>query len=252
MADEIDEGSEENKGGEEGGKGGKTIPMTQFLAALNNANKKYDNLEAKFNELAAAKEKPAPVDTEKRFTRAELKAAVAAGQVTEEQSDALWEKQVAEDVTARVTKEVLQTVGATSRQERITNDLAEYKRLAPEILETDSEKRKEVAAEFAELVSLGQPKTLETELLALRAVYGPLDKLRVAKSGRRETEFHEETGGGEGRNRAPKALKDTLTERERDYYDGKIKSGMYKDWKEVEAELAYARPDVRRKAGARV
>lgn len=228
------------------------VPKTQFLAALHNANQKYDALARQFEELKAQGSKPA--ESAKRYTIAELNAAVRAEQITQGQADELYAKQTREDLKDEVTREVLSTVNSEARQERVGVDLSEYKRLAPEIMDEGSEVRAKVAEEFQYLVGIGQPRTLQTELAAIRAVLGPLEKLRVARSARREEESHEETGGGgESRNsRKAKSLVDTLTAREKDYYDGMIKKGQYKDWKAVEAELQFARPETRRKAGARV
>lgn len=254
MADEIVKTPEELAAEEAAaGKVEKTISESQLKAILRSSNEKYERVASELAELKAAKAAPAQLEPEKRFTKVELKAAVTAGQVTEEQADALWEKQLRQDVAADVRREVLQAVGANTRQERVTKDLAEYKRLAPEILDESSDKRRAIAEEFQYLTGIGQAKSLETELAAIRAVLGPIDKLTVARSARRESEQDEQTGGGESRQRgAAKTQVETLTAREKDYYDTQIKKGVYKDWKQVESELAYARPEVRRKAGARV
>ncbi len=214
-----------------------TVPMTQFLAALNSANKKYDALAAKFDAL----QQPVVQQEAKRFTRAELKAAVTAGQVTDDQAEELWIKQVQEDVTANVTRTVLETVGSGTKQERVSTDLSEYKRLAPEILDESSEKRAAIATEYQYLLSIGHKQSLETELVACRSVLGPLEKLKVARSARRDAETHEETGGG-GESRQRSSAKtgwDSLTARQKDYYEGQIKNGQYKDKKAVETELDF-------------
>jgi hypothetical protein len=227
-----------------------SVPLSQFLAAIESANQKNARLEAQIEELKKEK----PIETTKRYTRTDLNAAVAAGQITEVQADELYANQVREDTKKEVTQEVLSVVQAQATQERIVTDLAEYKRLAPEILDDSSDVRKKIVEEFNDLVLAGLPKNLATERAAIRAVLGPLEKLKVARSARRDDESYEETGsgGGGGGNRTPKSLKDTLTPREKDYYEGMIKKGMYPDWKAVESELSFARPEVRRKAGARV
>lgn len=229
------------------------VPKKQFLAALASANTKYDVLLGKFEQLQAQKP-PKGDDEPKVYTRAELSAAVEAKQITVEQSDEIWATQIERRVTAKVTRDVLGSVDSDARQGRVAADLFTYKELAPEILEADSEVRQKIATEYRYLTGTGLPANTTTELAAVRAVLGPIEKLKVARSARDTREFHEESGGGgEGRNRgAPKTLVETLTAREKDYYDGMIKKGMYKDWKAVEAELAFSRPEIRRKAGARV
>jgi hypothetical protein len=123
-------------------------------------------------------------------------------------------------------------------------------------LDKASETFAKVREEFQDLVRNGSPNSLATERVAIRAVLGPLDKLQAAKSASRAAEHHEESGaGGEGaqRKRGTGKLVDTLSEREKSYYARLIEKGHHKDWKEVEDLLKlHAKPDVRRKAGARV
>lgn len=230
------------------------VPINQFKAALKNVNDKNLQLQRELDELRE-KTKPTQVIETKQYTRAELKAAVAAGQITEEQSDEVWSAQIAERVKNEVTKQVLDNVNSGTQKNRVISDLSEYKKLAPEILEDGNEIRMKISGEFNSLIEDGHPNSLETERLAIRMVLGPIEKLRIAKSARLDNEnFDHSTGNGaENRNSGKnKTLVDSLTTREKEYYDGMIKKGQYKDWKEVEAELAFASPEVRRKSGARV
>lgn len=244
--------------GESGEPGSKTlppkdekdyVPKAQFLAALKSATDKYHALEVKLAELqgkAAASEKQA--DTPKRYTKAELNAAVQAGQITADVADEVWAKQIREDAKAEATRDVLGTVRAERRQERINSDLAEYKRLDPSVMEEGSETRQKIRESFEYLTgTLGYPATLETELAAIREVLGPLERLKTARSARRETEAHEETGGaGEGQQRkSAKTGWDALDARQKAHYDKLIGQGVYKDRKAVEEELKFARTRAR-------
>jgi hypothetical protein len=248
-------------GGDQGKPGSKStpsgddkefVPKSQFLAALRSANEKNQALEVQIAEMRGRQSAGVvQVDEPKRYTKAELNAAVEAKQITSEQSDEIWAKQIREDAKREAREEILSVTKAERQQERVETDLNEYKQLAPEIMEEGSEVRKRVQDEFNYLVSLGNPgaandrRTLQTQLLAIRAALGPLDKLRTAKSARRETETHEETGGGgsgSGQRRgAPKTAWDQLDKRQRDYYDGQISKGMYADRAAVEAELKFSR-----------
>ena len=233
---DIDNNAEDGSG--DSGKEKKDfVPKDQFLAAIASANRKNDALAAELAELKKVK----TVEPPKRYTRADLNAAVTAGQRTDAQADELLAKQIKEDTKNEVTQEVLSTVKAEAAQQKVVSDLAEYKRLAPEILDEDSDTRKKIGEEYRDLVDAGMPNNLATERAAIRAVLGPLEKLKVAKSARRDDEHHEETGGRSSGNRTPKNKVEGLSARQKEFYDSKIKLGVYKDWKEVEAELAYSR-----------
>jgi hypothetical protein len=234
------------------------VPKSQFLAALKSANEKNHALEVQIAELRGKQSTAAhKVDDEpKRYSRAELSTAVEAKTITADQAEEIWAKQIREDVKREVKAEVLGVAEANRKLERVETDLNEYKRLAPEIMEEGSETRQKVREEFEYLVGLGNPgaaddpKTLQTQLLAIRNALGPLDKLRTAKSARRETEAHEETGGSSGsgsrRRSEPKTAWEALDKRQKEYYEGAISKGLYKDKAAVEAELKFSR-----KAGAR-
>ena len=88
---------------------------------------------------------------------------------------------------------------------------------------------------------------LATELAAIREVLGPIERLKTARSARRETESHEETGGGGGGGEGRKAKTgwDALDSRQKAHYERMIAQGMYKDKKAVEEELKFARPRAR-------
>lgn len=244
---------------------GSWIPKVRHDEAVNAERGRVSRLEAEIAALRLAQQKQPVHDEEpaKRYTRAELDAAVTAQTITAEQREEVWAKQIREDAKREAKAEVLGTVRAERQQERVETDLNEYKALAPEIMEEGSETRQRIHEEFQYLIGLGDPggqndpRTLQTQLKAIRAVLGPVDKLRTAKSARRETEAHEETGGSSGgasgRTRsAPKTGWDSLDKRQKDYYDAKISAGLYKDRAAVEAELKFSRTaNSPRKAGAR-
>lgn len=245
------EGGQDNQPGD-----GETVSKKQFLAALKSAEEKRERetsaLKAQLDEvLAQVKAKPA--ETPKRFTRAELKAAVEAGQISQEQADAQIEAQFQQDAETRAHRVALDTISAVDRKRLVDSEIARYKTAAPEILDDDHDTRKSIKQQFTGLVELGDdPKDVATQLKAIRAVLGPIERLERSRGGRNEHETHRETGGagsGGGRQTTGKKLADQLSAATRQDYQRKIDSGVYKDWDEVEGELKYAKPSVRQRLG---
>lgn len=239
---------------------GEFVPVGRLKAALSAQERKHesamDAMRAEFEAFKAGAQSGSPQQGQpKRYTRAELKAAVSAEQITQDQADDIWVKQAKEETRDEVLAAVRDDASRRTQQEQIDNDLTEYKRLAPEIKDKTSDKFEQISAEFQYLCKRGSPNNLATELAAIRAVLGPLDKLKTAKAERR-AENHEEQSGGEGKGdkqqKAGKKLVDTLSPREKKHYEGMIDKGHYKDWADVEKELGFARPEVRRRQGARV
>lgn len=251
MADETLEGGSGDPAGAspEGEQGkppgnGEWIPKARFDEAIG-------ALKDEIRELKSTKQPAQNQEPPKRYTRAQLREAVTAGQITQDQADDIWDNQLLEQAA---------TVGRDSatqaeRERRIDGDIAQYKRLKPEVMQDGHADRLRVRDEFNYLVSLGHPKTKETELAAMRAAFGPLDRLQAAKQGRPGAEYHQEAGGGGGgrpQNRDTGKLVDTQSDREKKYYQSLIDKGIYKDWNEVEAILQHAKPHIRRKHGASV
>lgn len=247
-------------GSPEGGSENDDKPITarQLKAALASQRVSFEEkLSAKDRELQAFKEGVGTRekrDEPKAYTKAQLKAAVDAGQITQEQADETWDAQRETQIRESARTEALNAVNEHATKERIDADLKSYKRLKPEILDTTSEERQEIEAEFKALRDRGMPNDLRTEFAAIRAVLGPLAKLEKAASASRSQESHEETGGGgEGKQKggggSGKKLHEHLTGENKAFYERGIKQGRYKDWDAVEAELKYARPSVRQRLG---
>ena len=228
--------------GEEGkAPGGDYVKRSQFVAALNDVSRKADAAIAEANELrrqlAAASAKPEV----KPATRGELNQMVAAGTLTQEQADKIFEDQIVDRVTRAAQATASTTVSATERNRTLAAEVKEYETLVPEAWEAGSPERAKAEKEFNRLVARGMPSDGLTELVALQTAFGPLEVLRAAasaKGGSEET--HAETGGyrpGKGsgtEDGAPKGL----TPQQHKHYSRLIDQGTYKDWKEVKAELA--------------
>lgn len=253
-------GSKDLENGKKAEDGDELVPASRLKAALENQARTHEsqlgNLRAEFEAFKAGVSKvpEKQVEAPKRFTRAELSAAVKAEQITQEQADDIFAKQVTEDAKDGAVRAALEAVSGRTQQKEIDGDLAQYKRLEPGLRDRSSELFEKVRGEFQYLRERGSPDNLATELAAIRAVLGPVDKLEKAKSAARAAEHHEESGGGgEGSGKGPKKVLDTLSAREKSHYQKLIDNGHHKDWAEVETLLKnHARPEVRRRAGAKV
>lgn len=235
--------------------GDEVVPKRQLIAAVNSAERKTeaekaraDALQAQLNEMLAGKKGDQP----KQYTRGELNAAVQSGQITQEAADQVWEDQIVARAEARATQVSLENVVRAQRKERVDSDISRYTALEPDILVEGSEIRNKVAKEFKFFIDLGDPRTPDTELKAIRAALGPIDQLELAKSGTSHYDTHRETGDSGGSGRKAKKFEDMLSPRERAYYQKGIDSKRYKDWDEVKKEVSFANPNTRRKHGVAV
>lgn len=246
-------------GSPEGGSENDDKPITakQLKAALASQARQYEErLSGQAREFEAFKAggggRKEQAEPPKRYTRAELRAAVEANQITAEQSDDIWAKQVREESREDAIAAATDVVTSKATKERIDADLTKYKRLKPEIMQAGSETRDKIVEEFNYLKSIGDPGTIETELKAIRAVLGPLDKLEKAAGARRSEESEEQGGsdsGGGQRKNTSKKLVDHLNADAKAKYQERINKGLYKDWDAVEKELAYASRNVRQRLG---
>lgn len=197
-------------------------------------------------------EKAKPI--EPSYTRADLDAAVRNGKITEFQANELWDNQQRKQTAELIATTVDSKIVDISRNQAVLNGISEYTALIPDVLVEGTADRKKVADEFNYLVSIGQPKTKATELVALKTIYGPIETLKAARSRARNEETHEESGsgghgGGHDGSSAPTKL--NLTADEKRHYQYCIDRGLYPDWKAVEAELKFANKRVRTRNGAR-
>lgn len=249
-------------GSPEGGSENDDKPITakQLKAALASQKSHYErelaNRDSQFDafKAGAGRKQEAPAERPKVYTKAELKAGVDGGQITQEQADDIWDTQREAQITARAETVALETVTRQATKERIDADLKAYKRLKPDIMDKGSETREKIREEYQYLAGIGKPQDEATELAAIRAVLGPLAKLEKAASASRSQESHEETGGGGGGERpkggSSKKLVDHLKGDAKEWFERGIKQGRYpKGWDDVEAELKFASPKTRQRLG---
>lgn len=172
-----------------------------------------------------------PEKKEDSYSRAELLQMVENEQMTQLQADKLWQEQI----EANVTGKILNAVNSRDNKKTVSQALNEYKTVKPELVRQGTEDREKVSEEYKYLIGIGLPDGIETELAAVRNVFGPVDKLKK----KLDLETHPETGGGAPPNENKVA--DKLNARQRDYYQKRIDMGIYKDWDDVKEELKYSR-----------
>jgi hypothetical protein len=214
-----------------------TVSLKQFKAAIASATKTAKEqsdaqLAALRGEIETLKARPtvaAPVQEEpKVYTRAQLKAFVTAGQLTEDQAETYWETQLRSQITKEVRESVAGAVTGTTRAGLVQQEVNGYKEVAPDVWNAGSPGHQKVRAEYDFLVSLGHPAAVETEVAALRAALGPLSALRASKNAKPgPADAHVETGGsnpaGSGKGSDDPLKK--LSGREKTYWDRMIASG---------------------------
>lgn len=239
----------------QGGDAGGSSPQKEtagLRAALQAERGKRQTLEREMGELKGTVNTLKQTQQQpKEHTRAELQAAVDAGQISQEGADRQWEQQRDRRLKEETKKEVSDERKQDDLAKTITTEIDLYREFEPNIEVEGSEARTLVAAEYNRQVNkLGKPANMQTELDALAATFGPASKLQ--KGRRPDPETHQDVGsdgGGEGaRDEAgnpPKGLSRDMKE----YYGKKIDQGFYKDWSEVEKELEYASPKVKARQG---
>lgn len=187
-----------------------------------------------------------PATAPERYTRGQLREQVAMGNMTQEQADDAWDAQQEQVVTEKVMATVTTGMTQAEKARTVSQGIAQYKTLVPELMTAGSESRQRVVDEFNYLVGIGAPDSKETELAALRAAFGPAEKLekRAVRSGH---EPDQEVGGG---SKPPgggkKTAFDQLPERNRLHYESLISKGMYtgKDDPKLLKEIGRIAPGV--------
>lgn len=213
-----------------------TAPLAQALAA------------AAARPAPAAEAPPAPPAPV--YTRTQLDQAVSENKITAAEANALWDRQQQEQTAKLVKDTVREAVTDVGRANEVTSRIAEYTALKPEVLKEGSPERARVKQQFDYLVSIGQPATKATELVALGMIYGQLDTLKAAHSTTRDEETHQEVGGGAPSNVGEPAPKLKLSKDEKRYYGDLISKGIYSGWDAVAEELKFASARVRSRHGA--
>jgi len=130
---------------------------------------------------------------ESTFTRSQLNGAVDDGRITTDEADRIYETQMEKRISERVSAQVTEATTVNA----VGVEIQQYKDAMPNLLVRGSDEFAKVEKEFAWLRSTGLPDNLNTELAAMRSVFGPAEKLKADK-GKPVLETHQETGGSAG------------------------------------------------------
>ena len=167
-----------------------------------------------------------------QLSREDMQAGVDAGKITQGQMDAELERQL----EARVEQKVSTQQEIKDRGAKIGSQIEMYVERVPDINDPTSDNHKRVRAEFADMRKLGYPNDATTELAALRAVIGPIDKVKIPETGNvdREVDTTTHTGAGgeestEKKASGPGPIKG-VADHFVEYWTEGIKGGRYKGW----------------------
>jgi hypothetical protein len=193
---------------------------------------------------------PAPKSAEPTetpvYTRTQIRQAVAEGQITEDEGEAIWEQQVERQIERRITERIEERERKMTRDKGIMQEVAKYHAKIPELLVDGSDEGKAVAAEAKRLMDLGVSSDMKLlGLMALKSLYGKADTIAKRAKAEEELESHEEGSSGAGDVETDTTTDDGapggLSARQRKHYTKLIDAGVYKDWSAVKEELKFAR-----------
>jgi len=189
----------------------------------------------------------------KHYSREDLAGLVEREDITQLQADTLWDKQLRSEFEAELDKRFDSFSTETNSTNIIQNDMSAYMQQLPDLKVRGTKDRTKVEKEFGYLRSLGEPDNSRTELLAVRNVFGPIETLKDSLETLKK-ETHKDAGGAGGNSGTGEGgtFADTLTAREKAYYETGLANGLYKDWKEIEDEMKFANQSVRKANGAKV
>lgn len=212
------------------------IPKERYDSSVGKLKDRLTTLEQK-----AAQEPP---KQEPVYTRAQLRALVDEGKITEDAMDAQLEKQM----IAKARAEAQSVVAQGNAQADVGKTIDQYTQAIPDLNSEDSEARDKAEQAYEALEKRFGAPTNDQErqkltAAALEVAFGPVDKLqaRVKELSNKERQHHQEQGGGEkaGDKSDDGSLKG-LDAKARGYYQKQIDTGMYKDWSEVNEMLKKA------------
>ena len=178
-----------------------------------------------------------PAEAKPEYTRAQLAGLVDEGRLNQAQADALMDEQIERKVTEKVTATTADVIDGRTRDHHAQTDIDKYKDAIPDLMDDGSEARAAIQEEIAFQKQFTSGRiTLETELMALRALYGPAGRLK--KGHKVDPETHQGTGNDGDEDDPKRGVKDLgLTERELAYANKQIGRGLYKDLEQYAAEV---------------
>lgn len=205
----------------------KMVPVSVLQATRADLNGQIARLASEVDSLKAGAAPKTNAEPEKTFTRAQLRASVNAGDISEDQMDEILESQLEKKIAVRVETTARTTVQTTETARTVQGEIDKYVDAHPDLIVTDSELRAKVQGEFDYLVKFGDnPKDPATQLKAIRAAVGPLTQ----QGRRKQPEHHEDVGGGGGESERTETAgwAKGLSATQKKHYDKLINSGVYK------------------------
>jgi hypothetical protein len=172
--------------------------------------------------------------TQKEYTWAELENFIAEGKLTRDQAQEYKDKQTEQRLERKFKAEREQY----SSNAEILNEIEQYKKHIPDVMEPGSESRLKYEQEYSYLVTkLKYPANYATQLAATRAAFGDLEKVKKVAPSKQTLTSREpfmETHTPQPSKQMTKSFKDTLPDYKVKHYEKMMKSGLVKDWKGVE------------------
>jgi len=188
------------------------------------------DLEARSRPAAAPAPKP---DEKPPLARQDLRLLVDEEKITQDQMDAELERQS----ELRVEKRVASSQVVRDRAVQINAKIDQYVKRVPDLNDKTSDNHARVREEYAALIKLDYPDDISTELVAMRAVLGDVEKIEIPEEGHTEREVDTTThgsGGGEGKETEKKGAEPGplkgLAPAFVEYYTEGIKDGRYAGW----------------------
>ncbi len=195
--------------------------------------------EAADKRIAEAEKHAAETTKPREYTRVELQGFVDAGQISQENANALWDQQLEKRVRRDVDQQIDTRLTTHNRAVAVQAQVDRYKEFLPDLGDKESETAQKVEREFRALVDLGQPEHVQqggyaTELLALRNIFGPVEALQKSRTG---LQTHRESDARGDDDRDDDATKDGwpkgLSARQKAHYEDQIRKGIYKSKEDV-------------------
>ena len=225
--------------------GRKTVPRERFdqvWARTKKAEARLDQIQAELQREREEKirlEERAKVQTEQQtqqeWTWDQLETFIAEGKITRGQAQEYKDKMTEQ----RLERKFRQAQEQEKESYNVLKEIKQYQELVPDSMTFGSESRQRYEREFNYLVRNGAPKNHVTELAACRAAFGDPETIRARNTTKKVITPKEpfmETHSSSQSSKAPsKSFKETLSSEKVSHYERMMRSGLVKDWKEVEA-----------------
>lgn len=172
--------------------------------------------------------------------RAQLLAAVERGELSQDEADTLWGRQLRSEILA----EARETAQREAVESSTANAIEEYKMKNPGLGDPSSPQYQRVVAEVNTLVRAGLPDNKATLLAALRGVIGAQAQQPTGERVRAEPHRDQTGGSGQGSDGGGSDSKTEepdwfgkLSVRRKDYYRQKLSVGVYRGFDQIKDEI---------------